>query len=85
MGLGATNPVMLTTNGSISVPHDGMVYVNISRATGSGLGPSHSTNSQFQELVAVEAVAPLRKVLQGRYNQSYRPQHDLSEWQPVLR
>ena len=37
MGLtGATNPVMLTTNGSISVPHDGMVYVNISRATGSG-------------------------------------------------
>ena len=37
MGLaGGTNPVMLTTNGSISVPHDGMVYVNISRATGSG-------------------------------------------------
>ena len=37
MGLaGATNPVMLTTNGSISVPHDGMVYINISRATGSG-------------------------------------------------
>ena len=36
MGLaGATNPVMLTTNGSISIPHDGMVYVNISRASGS--------------------------------------------------
>jgi len=37
MGIaGSTNPVSLTTNGSISVPHDGMVYIDIERVTGSG-------------------------------------------------
>ncbi len=37
MGLaGSTNPVSLTTNGSTSILHDGMVYIDIERVTGSG-------------------------------------------------
>ncbi|MGB1485597.1 MAG: hypothetical protein ACPG9E_06365, partial [Poseidonia sp.] len=33
---GSTNPVSLTTNGSTSILHDGMVYIDIERVTGSG-------------------------------------------------
>jgi hypothetical protein len=37
MGLaGSTNPVSLTTNGSTSILHDGMLYIDIERVSGSG-------------------------------------------------